>query len=302
MLPIPMPTPPWTFSRARVLYQPSLVPVDAARAVTPSAGLTLLSLFGWTLGGLFVVDWRESPVGPYREVAVLSGLVTRDWRIGAWASHIVVTTDDAAEGGRRFYGLPTSVGSIEFNSEGGDEGSGADDKGGWAEAAAEAAWDFSAAVAVTLKTAAGTAIPGVAEPAERLGSQTVGSQTMGSVAFEFFADDAVMAHGWDSAGWRPDEDTPDARSGVGAVTASTISLPSFSGRLPGASALLRYPLRLGPARSVRVRRAVGIRLPTEASAMSAELRAVLGGQSIGPCLQVDGVTVVAGTPMAVDDS
>ena len=88
--------PPWSFPHARVLYQPTFVPVDAARAVTPtsSSGLTLLSAFGWTLGGCFVVEWTDSPIGPYREVAVLSGLVARGLSIGAWASHIVVTTPE----------------------------------------------------------------------------------------------------------------------------------------------------------------------------------------------------------------
>ena len=82
------PPAPWSFSNARVMYQPTLVRTSAARAVTPSDGLTLLSFLGYTLGGVFVVDWTESPVGPYREVAVLSGLVARGLSIGAWASHI----------------------------------------------------------------------------------------------------------------------------------------------------------------------------------------------------------------------
>ena len=71
-----LPPPPWTFPSARVAYQPMFVRVSAARAVTPPA-VTLLSAFGWTLGGVFVVDWLDSPVGPYREVAVLSSLVAR---------------------------------------------------------------------------------------------------------------------------------------------------------------------------------------------------------------------------------
>ena len=82
------PPAPWSFSNARVMYQPTLVRTSAARAVTPRDGLRLLSFLGWTLGGVFVVDWADSPVGPYREVAVLSGLVARGLSIGAWASHM----------------------------------------------------------------------------------------------------------------------------------------------------------------------------------------------------------------------
>ena len=68
-----LPPPPYTFPGASVLYQPKLVRASAARRVTPP-GVFLLSLAGWTLGGTFCVDWTSSPIGPYREVAVLSGL------------------------------------------------------------------------------------------------------------------------------------------------------------------------------------------------------------------------------------
>ena len=47
---------------------------------------------------------------------MLSGLVARGLSIGAWASHIVVTTSDAAGGGRALYGLPTVLGSIDFHA------------------------------------------------------------------------------------------------------------------------------------------------------------------------------------------
>ena len=71
-----LPPPPWTFRNARVLYQPTFVPVDAARAVTPvDEELQLLSLFGRTLGGVFVVDWRDSPIGPYRVPPPAAGLL-----------------------------------------------------------------------------------------------------------------------------------------------------------------------------------------------------------------------------------
>ena len=91
----------------RVLYQPTLVPLPAARAATPP-DLRILSLFGWTLGGAFVVDWPASPVGPYWEVAVLSALVVRDFGIGAWASHIVVTAQPAAAAARELFGYGRS--------------------------------------------------------------------------------------------------------------------------------------------------------------------------------------------------
>ena len=110
-----VPAPPWRFPHARCLYQPAWVPAQAAQAATPP-DVTLLSLFGWTLGGTFVVEWTDSPVGPYREVAVLSALVVRGGVFGAWVSHIVVDSPDAMVHGRELWGLPARVGSVAFEA------------------------------------------------------------------------------------------------------------------------------------------------------------------------------------------
>ena len=161
-----LPPLPWTFPNARVLYQPALVPFAQARAVTPP-DMPIISLFGFTLGGVFVVEWTASPVGPYREVAVLSSLVLRGFNLGAWASHIVVTEDEAMLAARSVFGLPAVVGNVEFC---GDE-SGATDAEAWANAVeSSAGWlrGLLLEVAVALKYATGAATPGVAEPAERL--------------------------------------------------------------------------------------------------------------------------------------
>ena len=111
-------TPPWSFPQARVLYQPAFLPIELARAATPAAdgNLNLLSFAGWTLGGIFVVEWTTSPFGPYREVAVLSALVSRGLSIGAWASHIFVDRSEAAEAGRSVFGLPAQLTKIRFEN------------------------------------------------------------------------------------------------------------------------------------------------------------------------------------------
>lgn len=50
------PPPPWRFPAARVLYQPTFVPLDVARAATPAGeGLTILSACGYSLGGVCVL-------------------------------------------------------------------------------------------------------------------------------------------------------------------------------------------------------------------------------------------------------
>ena len=172
------------------MYQPTLVRVSAARAVTPRDGLTLLSLFGYTLGGVFVVDWTESPVGPYREVAVLSGLVARGLSIGAWASHIVVTTPASVGGGRAVFGLPTVLGSIDFKA--GEESDG----DAWRRELTGAR-DLLEDIAVAFKVGIGAAQPGVAEPAERLRRRVDHVPT--KRGFDFASDTDVAITGWD--GW-----------------------------------------------------------------------------------------------------
>ena len=268
------PPAPWSFRNARVMYQPTLVRASAARAVTPSDGLMLLSFLGYTLGGVFVVDWTESPVGPYREVAVLSGLVARGLSIGAWASHIVVTTPASVGGGRAVFGLPTVLGSVDFKA---------------AEESDSDAWrreltgvrDLLEDIAVAFKVGIGAAQPGIAEPAERLRRRVERAPT--TRGFDFASNDAVAVTGWDD--WR--EGAPE--------DGPSLSLPSFSGRLEEFPALLRYPLKLGPAGRVALRPA----MPTRWSGVSDDLAAVLDGPRACPCIQVDGVSVEAGRPEVV---
>ena len=118
----PPPPPPWTFQASRIHYQFLAVPTAVAHPYCPTSNTTssplqLLSLAGWTLGGVFTVEYASSPVGPYREVAVLAGLVVAHGppssllllSLGAWASHIWVNATEAANYGRQFWGLPARV-------------------------------------------------------------------------------------------------------------------------------------------------------------------------------------------------
>ena len=291
------PRPPYVFPSANVLYQPAFVPVAAARAVTPTSDVNLLSLFGWTLGGVFVVEWHDSPIGPYRETAVLSGLVVRGLSLGAWASHIIVTTPEAVTAGVDVFGLPARLGRVEFEAR--PDVASLDRRGALTTAGVRAVREMAASAALICKTALGTAVPGVAEPAERLRPQTAASEDSESW-FRFDADNVMSVVGWD--GWLNDgvDCTGDAERSSG----PSISLPSFSGCLPQhggsideRSALLRYPLRLGPAHRVRLRPAMATHLGPGA-VLSEELEAILlGGPCACPCIQVDRVQVEAGVPI-----
>jgi len=292
-----LPALPWTFRDAKILYQPALVPLSAAKAVTPK-DLSILGAFGWTLGGVFGVEWTDSPVGYYREVAVLSALVYKDFGIGAWASHIVVTEREAAVAAQSLFGLPAVVGEVGLDDTGEKEI--LTDAKAWTQLfrqTTEESRKFAEELAVALKYTFGTAVPGLSEPAERLRPPSVSSCPTVGRRFVFSSSDSVEIEGWD--GWLPDDDDEhlDSRSDDCSSNGFlSLNLPSFSGRLPQdegrTSALLRYDLRLGPARNIRLRppMATDVRIKDDPL-----LENVLGGP-VGwiPCLQVDGVTVVAG--------
>jgi len=128
--PPPEPNGTYKFHATRAMLHLSLVPEPRpAEYGIPGPGLPSavrpLCLFGWTVGGSFYVDWDESPFGQYCEVGLLSALVTLAtgfsfgaW--GAWASHVWVDNDDAAEGGRRMFGLPTSGCELDYQTAGPD--------------------------------------------------------------------------------------------------------------------------------------------------------------------------------------
>ena len=85
---------------------------------------------------------------------------------------------------------------------------------------------------------------------------------------------------------------------------SSLNLPSFSGPLnvntdgENRSPLLRYDLVLGPAKNIRLRPPMPCLLPAESSStMDLKLKKILGGAvGLFPCIQVDGVRVVAFQP------
>lgn len=104
--------------RARCWYQLHLVRTEAAASRVP-ASLTLLSLFGWSLGGVFVAAWDESPLGPYAEVALMCGLaISRDGMFGAWPQPLLVTRREAVVAGREIFGHDPILADIDFINDG----------------------------------------------------------------------------------------------------------------------------------------------------------------------------------------
>ena len=65
-----------------------LSPAQARRFVPP--GLHLVEAFGYTLGGLFLARYDESPAGRFDEMVALAGLVWNPPTSCAWAGRVYV--------------------------------------------------------------------------------------------------------------------------------------------------------------------------------------------------------------------
>ena len=106
---------PWRFD-GRLWFRPAFV-----RAPDPTAlpaGVRVLSLFGWTLGGNVCLEYDESPVGPYVEYVTMGALVSKRGAVGQWGSRLFVSTDPAEEVCRRVWDVPAEVARISFEETG----------------------------------------------------------------------------------------------------------------------------------------------------------------------------------------
>ncbi|EXB81212.1 hypothetical protein L484_013153 [Morus notabilis] len=99
--------PPWIF-KGSALYQLHLVKAKTARACIPK-DLRLVEAFGYTLGGFFLASYDDSPAGVFDELVVIAGLVWNPPTSCAWATKVLVNSDEACEHGRKEVGLPSQV-------------------------------------------------------------------------------------------------------------------------------------------------------------------------------------------------
>lgn len=96
--------PPWRLngSAYAIIYRFSETFVYE-RVVLPEA---LRGCFIGGLGALLFVDYADSPVGPYRELAFIPGRFAVDGRKGYAVTHIYVSTQASVNSGRANWGLP----------------------------------------------------------------------------------------------------------------------------------------------------------------------------------------------------
>ena len=78
----------------------------------------VLSLFGWTLGGVVALEYDDSPVGPYREYVSMGALVSKRGAIGQWGSRLYVSTQQAEDICRSTWGVPALCADIVFDDQG----------------------------------------------------------------------------------------------------------------------------------------------------------------------------------------
>lgn len=104
---------PWSLNGEGWIV-PQFQQVSAVAPFIPP-GCTVVAWCGWTPGGYVCVDYHHSPVGPYREIMFVAGLVRRGLQLGFHISHIAVDSAASVVGGQANWWLPKSL--LEFEIE-----------------------------------------------------------------------------------------------------------------------------------------------------------------------------------------
>ena len=89
---------PWSFS-GRLWFRPALVKAptsgnekdDVQQPPPPPPSVSILQIFGWTIGGSVALEYDDSPVGPYREYVTMGALVSKRGSLGQWLSLIHIS-------------------------------------------------------------------------------------------------------------------------------------------------------------------------------------------------------------------
>lgn len=113
---------PWCF-KGRLWFRPALVKTQQ-QPQPEDPTLSIVSFFGWTIGGVVALEYDESPVGPYREYVTMGAVVSKRGAIGQWGSNLYVSTQEAVDVCEDVWGVPAKLAGIDFinndNSDGAD--------------------------------------------------------------------------------------------------------------------------------------------------------------------------------------
>jgi hypothetical protein len=112
---------PWCFT-GRLWFRPALVRVQDSntQALDDTGIISILNIFGYTLGGTVALEYDTSPVGPYREYVSMGALVacTTGGMVGQWGSRLHVSTQTAEDICQQVWGVPAELADIQFIEEG----------------------------------------------------------------------------------------------------------------------------------------------------------------------------------------
>ena len=103
---------PWRFS-GRLWFRPALV-----RTIPVPDVAHVLSVFGWTIGGVVALEYDDSPVGPYREYVAMGALVVKRGAIGSWGQRLYVSCSEAERLCQELWGVPAEQADIDFYEQG----------------------------------------------------------------------------------------------------------------------------------------------------------------------------------------
>lgn len=106
---------PWTL-HGEAMIGFKLVREDAVRRLVPSDAKVVRVLPGRTVAMLYLSQYRQSPVGEYREFILAPALLWRGGRIGFWISHIFVDHELSLIAGRTLWSLPKQAASIQWSA------------------------------------------------------------------------------------------------------------------------------------------------------------------------------------------
>lgn len=100
----------------RLWFSPSITKISSHGALPPpDSDVTLLNLFGYSLGGSVALEYDSSPVGQYREYVTMTGLAYKRGSIGQWGSRLYVSTQEAEDVCKEIWGVPAEVANISFS-------------------------------------------------------------------------------------------------------------------------------------------------------------------------------------------
>ena len=108
---------PWCFT-GRLWFRPALVNInDESNSLRPPSSVSVLNVFGWTIGGTVALEYDTSPVGPYREYVTMGAVVSKRGALGQWGSRLYVSNQVAEDVCQDVWKVPAQVADIEFEED-----------------------------------------------------------------------------------------------------------------------------------------------------------------------------------------